>query len=179
MRPAQRKPPLAWGVDVTYDMTLFIRVAVAMGVGMLLGLERELAGKPAGLRTHMLVSGSACLLILLGDIIISEFYASEPASVIRTDPIRIFEAVVVGVSFLGAGTIWKSANEHRVEGLTTAASLLFSATLGITVAVERFELALLLALFAVVLSRVLGLVEARVLKRGRSEQDSSGEPAEP
>ena len=166
-------------MDITQDTTLLVRVAIAMGIGMLLGLERELAGKPAGLRTHMLVSGSACLLILLGDIIISEFYASEPASVINTDPIRIFEAVVVGVSFLGAGTIWKSTREHRVEGLTTAASLLFSATLGIAVAVERAVLALLLALFAVALSRVLGLVEIHVLRQGRSGPESRDEPTDP
>jgi putative Mg2+ transporter-C (MgtC) family protein len=175
VRSPPGNPPVAWGVDVTQDVTLLVRVAVAMGVGMLLGWERELAGKPAGLRTHMLVSGSACLLILLGDIIISEFYASEPASVIRTDPIRIFEAVVVGVSFLGAGTIWKSANEHRVEGLTTAASLLFAATLGIAVAVERYVLALLLALFAVALSRVLGMVEARLLR----QRDEPTDPRHP
>lgn len=144
---------------------VLVRVLAAMGIGMLLGLERELARKPAGLRTHMLVCGSACLLILLGDMIVSKFYESEATGVIRADPIRIFQAIVVGVSFLGTGTIWQSEREHRVEGLTTAASLLFSATLGITVALERFVLALALAVVAIVVGRSFKLFEQRFLAR--------------
>ncbi|MBA2668224.1 MAG: MgtC/SapB family protein [Trueperaceae bacterium] len=152
-------------MDFTLELAVLLRVAGAMAVGTLIGLERELAGKPAGLRTHMLVTGASCLIVLLGDLAISEFYAAEASGVIQADPLRIFEAIIVGVSFLGAGTIWKSQDEHRVEGLTTAASLLFAATLGAAVALERFGLAVVLAVFTLALSRLLRLAEARMAQR--------------
>jgi putative Mg2+ transporter-C (MgtC) family protein len=104
----------------------------------LIGLERERADKPAGLRTHMLVSGSATTLVVLADLIVAD--SSLPAEIIRTDPVRIIEAVVAGVAFLGAGTIIR--RQADVEGLTTAASLLFVAALGIAVALHLFVLAI-------------------------------------
>jgi putative Mg2+ transporter-C (MgtC) family protein len=60
---------------------------------------------------------------------------------IRSDPIRVVQAVVIGISFLGAGTIFRREKSDHVEGLTTAASLLFSGTLGISVALRQFVLA--------------------------------------
>lgn len=60
---------------------------------------------------------------------------------VRTDPIRIVQAVITGVTFLGAGTIIRSGSGHRVEGLTTAASILFAAAVGISVALSHYLLA--------------------------------------
>lgn len=151
-------------MNFVLEMDVLVRVAGAMAVGVLLGLERELSEKPAGLRTHLLVSASACLFVLLGDMAISRFSATEGSDVIRADPIRIFEAIVVGVSFIGTGTIWHSERHHRVEGLTTAASLLFAAALGVAVALDRFLLALVLALAALAIGRTLRWIEQRFLE---------------
>lgn len=105
-------------------------IAFAMLLGGTVGLERELAGKAAGLRTLMLVAGAAALFVSVGDLIAS--YArrvlTQPVAdfhgeLIRADPIRIIEAIVTGTSILGAGTIWRSATAaDAVGGLTTAAS---------------------------------------------------------
>ena len=152
-------------MDLTTDLGVLVRVLGAMGIGMLLGLERELSDKPAGLRTHMLLTGAACLLVLLGDLVITEFGAAEAAGIIRSDPVRIFEAIVVGVSFIGTGTIWKDRSEGRVEGLTTAASLLFAASLGIAVAIDRWALAVALAVAALGIGRALRWLEDRYMNR--------------
>jgi putative Mg2+ transporter-C (MgtC) family protein len=111
-------------------------VALAMLLGGLIGIEREAANKPAGFRTHMLVSGAAALLVSLGHALVETFQSDAPLR-LQSDPIRIVEAIVTGVSFLGAGTIFRRARGEHVEGLTTAAALLLSAALGICVALER------------------------------------------
>jgi putative Mg2+ transporter-C (MgtC) family protein len=112
-------------------------VGLSMVLGGIIGLERERADKPAGLRTHMLVSGAATTLVILADLIVVG--SSLPPEILRTDPVRIIEAIVAGVAFLGAGTIIRRQTD--VEGLTTAASLLFAAAMGIAVALHQFVLA--------------------------------------
>jgi len=136
-------------------------VALAMCLGGLVGLDREAARKPAGLRTHMLVSGAAALLVLLGNVMV-ENYETKVASRLTSDPIRIIEAVITGVSFLGAGTIIRNQRESgQVEGLTTAASLLLAAAIGISVALAQFVVALGLTILILLVLRVLGYVENR------------------
>lgn len=115
-------------------------VLVAMALGALVGLNRERADKPAGIRTHTLVAGAAALLVELGDILIQSHSRTLPVEVIRADPFRLVEAVITGVTFLGAGTIIRSRG-HQIEGLTTAASLLFVAVIGVAVAARQFVLA--------------------------------------
>lgn len=111
-----------------FDQLLtLLYVALAMILGAAIGFERESADKPAGLRTHMLVTGVAALLVAIGDVVIVHFNLDVTEGVIRTDPIRIIEAIITGVSFLGAGTIIFHRSEEAVEGLTTAASILFAA----------------------------------------------------
>jgi putative Mg2+ transporter-C (MgtC) family protein len=114
-------------------------VALSLLLGGIIGLEREWADKPAGLRTHMLVAGAAAFLTSMGEILIANL--DVPESLIRSDPVRIIEAIITGISFLGAGTIIRHKGENEIEGLTTAASLLFAAAIGIGVAEEQFVLA--------------------------------------
>jgi putative Mg2+ transporter-C (MgtC) family protein len=89
------------------------------------------------LRTHMLVAGGAALLMALGDVILDHFDIKVGHAAVQSDPIRIIEAVITGVSFLGAGTIIRRGSTDAVEGLTTAASLLFVGGVGVTVALSR------------------------------------------
>jgi putative Mg2+ transporter-C (MgtC) family protein len=83
-------------------------------------------------------------------------------SLIQADPIRIIEAVVTGISFLGAGTILHHRGENKIEGLTTAASLLFVGALGISVALSQFILAVTATIITLITLRVLLLTERKI-----------------
>ncbi|WP_340104872.1 MgtC/SapB family protein [Rhodohalobacter sp. 8-1] len=135
------------------------KVIYSMFLGGLIGFERELAQKPAGLRTHMLVAGSAALMIILGDILIHNYNGGTVAHIIQADPIRIMEAIITGISFLGAGTIIFKNQEETVEGLTTAASILFASAIGIAVAIQQYLLAGVLAILAILVLFGMGYVE--------------------
>lgn len=138
-------------------------VALAMLLGAAIGLEREVVRKPAGLRTHMLVTGAAALLVALGDIMVQHFDQALANQLIRSDPIRILEAVITGISFLGAGTIFvRGRGGQRVEGLTTAASILFAAGVGVCVALSQIFLAVSITLLILLTLRGLGLLEGRL-----------------
>lgn len=155
------------------QLQILSQVAIAMGLGALIGFERELAHKPAGLRTHMLVSGAASLLVALGFTIVRRFGASAQYPLVRVDPVVVIQAVVTAVGFLGAGTILRhadgnSSGEH-VEGLTTAASLLFVAALGTCVALRQYLLAAGVTALALVTLRLVAIAEARLRRRRVSE----------
>ena len=115
-------------------------VALAMLLGGVIGFEREVADKPAGFRTQMLVAGAAALLVGLADAMLLRFLIEGKTNV-TADPIRIVEAIVAGISFLGAGTIFRKDASEQVQGLTTAASILLCAAIGISVALRQFALA--------------------------------------
>ncbi|MEZ4711752.1 MAG: MgtC/SapB family protein [Caldilineaceae bacterium] len=125
--------------SIILQLQMLGHILLAMGLGAAIGFEREWADKPAGLRTHMLVGGSAALLVSLTDAVIMS--VDMDASLIRSDPVRIIEAIITGISFLGAGTILRRRNGGDVEGLTTAASLLFVAGIGVAVAASQYVLA--------------------------------------
>lgn len=130
---------------------------LAMFLGGLIGFEREAADKPAGLRTHMLVAGSAALLTGLGRVLVPEMGLDE--SLVRADPIRIIEAVVTGVSFLGAGTIIRNRSENQVEGLTTAATLLLTSALGISIALQQIALTIGATIIVLIILRGVKFLE--------------------
>lgn len=134
------------------QVALLGNMLLAMLLGAVVGWEREISDKPAGIRTHMLVAGAAALFVAVGDILVAKQVAD--AAAVRTDPIRVVEAVITGVSFLGAGTIIQLRGSGRVEGLTTGASLLFVAAVGICVAIHQFLLAIgaTLVVYAVLLA---------------------------
>jgi putative Mg2+ transporter-C (MgtC) family protein len=135
-------------------------VALAMILSAIIGFEREMADKPAGFRTHMLVGGAATLLVSLSSIIVNSFPINN--SFIQVDPIRVLEAIIAGVSFLGAGMIFRRSDQETVEGLTTAASLLFVAGIGVSVAVGQFVLAISVTLLALLVLRGAGWLEKRL-----------------
>ena len=146
--------------DVVIPEAILVgKVAVAMALAGIIGFERETDGKAAGFRTHMLVGGAAALLVGSADLLIDRFGA-DAGSAMRTDPIRVVEAIVAGVSFLGAGTIFVSGQD-RVRGLTTAASLLMVAGVGVIVAVEAWIVALSVTLLTLFTLHVLGGVGPR------------------
>ena len=127
-------------MELWIEFQMLGKVMVAALLGGLVGLEREFAERPAGLRTHMLVAATAAFFVMLANHMTTSF---EPQDIMTVDPVRIMEAIVVGISFLGAGTIFKytRGGEQVVEGLTTSASILLVAAIGIAVAIGAFILA--------------------------------------
>lgn len=150
---------MSWIEPYRAELEILTRVALAMSLGAVIGLEREAKDKPAGLRTHMLMAGAAALLVSLGSIIVRDFSAALGTQLVETEPLRIIGAVVTGVSFLGAGTILRRDDEHQVEGLTTAAALLVSATVGICVALSNWVLAVGVPIMALITLRGVGRLE--------------------
>lgn len=135
------------------------QVLLAMVLGGVIGLEREISVKPAGLRTHMLVAGVAALLIKLGDLLVIYFNHDVSSDILRSDPIRVIQAIVLGISFLGAGTIIRHGASERIEGLTTAASILISATVGICIGINQYIIAVSVAVLTFLVLYLLRPVE--------------------
>jgi len=135
------------------DLAFIARLLIATGLGALVGLQRELSGKPAGLRTN--------LLICLGSALITHVSFAVAARLGLGDPARIAAQIVAGIGFLGAGTIMRS--EHAVHGLTSAATIWVVAALGLTVG-AGFERQAAFATVVILLALgVLGQVERRFL----------------
>lgn len=138
--------------------------AYAMVLGGVIGYERELKDRPAGFRTHMLVAGAATLLIEIGELLMFDS-RYRGSSFITIDPLRLVESVVSGVAFIGAGTIFAARSGATVAGITTAASLLMVAVIGVAVGFGHGWLALLATLLTFAVLSVLAWLERRVAKR--------------
>ncbi len=150
-------------------------VALAMLLGAIMGLERQFANKPAGLRTHMLVAGSAAMLVEGARALAQQFLLAPASPLIRFDPVPVITAVVTAVGFLGAGTILRHGDD-QVEGLTTAASMLFAATIGVATALRQFGFAVGATLLALVTLRAVRGLEARLLKEKRRREPPDAPP---
>lgn len=133
-----------------YQFNILAQFVLAMLLGGVIGYNRERANKAAGLRTHMFVAAAATLLVALCDTVVRHYSSAIENQLIQTDPIRMIEAVITGVSFLGAGTIIRHARSNHIEGLTTAASLLLTAVIGVAVALSEFLLALVTTVLVVI-----------------------------
>lgn len=136
-------------------------VIYAMALGGAIGYERELKNRPAGFRTHMLVAGTSALLLGLSRMVLEDDHYAGTG--LRIDPLRLVEAVVAGVSFIGAGTIFASRKGDGVQGITTAASLLTVAAIGITVGFGYMALGFAMAMLTLAVLTVLRWFERRHL----------------
>jgi len=152
------------------DIGVLVQAFVAVVLGGVLGWEREAAGKWAGLRTHMLVCLSAMLFVRIGQFLIEDAQASLAADTLRTDPVRIIEAIVTGLAFLGGGIIFRDPDRNVARGATTAASLMTVATIGIAIAIGRYGLALGITLLVLFIMRVVRILAIRI--EGRPHRDT-------
>src|SRR5919202_4199859 len=125
------------------QLAVVARIAVALLIGGLIGFERTFHGRPAGFRTHSLVSVASTLLMLV-TVYQSDWMTATPLEAIRTDPTRMAQGIMTGIGFLGAGVIFKEG--LTVRGLTTAASIWMTAAIGILIVVGFYLPALLGAL---------------------------------
>jgi len=131
--------------EVTY-LAIVCRIVVAVLLGGILGLERGLKNRPAGLRTYMLVCVGSCLIMLTNQYVNQVFQTG--------DPVRMGAQVVSGIGFLGAGTIVVT-RRNQIKGLTTAAGLWAAAAVGLAIGVGLYEAGILCG---VVIFFVLSLV---------------------
>ncbi|WP_372982808.1 MgtC/SapB family protein [Marinobacter sediminum] len=141
-------------------MEMAIRLLAAAGLALLLGLERELRGKPAGLRSHMLVSLGAAAFIIMGMHILLATAEGDPSA--RIDPTRIVEGIIGGIGFLGAGCIIQSRG--NVQGITTGASIWISGAIGVACGIGTLALAGMVTLLALIIVTVLGRFEREVIE---------------
>lgn len=152
----------AWLAGETTGLSpleLFLRLAIAGAFGALIGFDRELKNKPAGLRTHTLVSLASALFTL----ITFELYydLTRAGGTDGADPIRIIEAVTAGVAFLAAGAIIRSGGS--VHGLTTGANMWLAGAIGVACGAGFYTLAVLGAVFSVIIITLLQRLERRYL----------------
>lgn len=140
---------------------ILARMTMAVLFGAVIGFDREMRQKAAGLRTHMLIALAAAVFTLLTfELTVS---AGALGDAVRADPVRVTEAVVTGVAFLGAGTIIRAGG--NVQGITTGASIWMAGAVGTACGGGFYVVAAITLGFVIFILTVVGLVEARILRR--------------
>lgn len=143
--------------EVTY-LAIVVRIVASIIVGGLIGMERGMKNRPAGLRTYMLVCVGSCLIMLTNQYI----YQTTGTG----DPMRLGAQVISGIGFLGAGTIVVTKH-NQIRGLTTAAGLWASAGVGLAFGIGFYEGALAAAIGIYTILTILQRFERRVRKKVR------------
>ena len=123
-------------MQTVLSLETFLALLLSVALGAIVGVEREKSHKPAGLRTHMLVSLGACLFTMM-----STSFGAQPA--------QVAGGIVAGIGFIGAGTVW--AEKDKVQGITTAASLWATAAIGLTMGIGDYPLAAVVTVLVVVI----------------------------
>jgi putative Mg2+ transporter-C (MgtC) family protein len=141
-------------------LQLTLRLCLALVLSGVIGIEREIKKRPAGLRTNMMVSLAAALFTLLAVELIGD--SQEVSDIMRVDPLRTIEAVIAGVAFLGAGAIIRGGDD--VQGLTTGASLWVSGAIGVACGGGYYVIAAIATILAVIVLYVIGALEDRLSK---------------
>jgi putative Mg2+ transporter-C (MgtC) family protein len=146
--------------DAKQFVRVIIRLLAAMLLGAIIGVQRERTGKPAGLRTHMLVALGAALFTI----------APLESGMDSADLSRVIQGLATGIGFIGGGAILKLSKEHEIKGLTTAAGIWMTAAVGVAVGLGRLGLAALSVLMTWFILAIVGKIEHRIESR-REAQD--------
>lgn len=133
---------------------------LAIFLGSLIGWEREIKQRGAGLQTYSLVSLGSCFFTIISAEMITFFY--EKSGMVF-DPIRVIQAIVIGIGFVGTGVIFKQSS--GVVGLTTATGLWVAAAIGIAVGIEHYWLAVFSTLLALFILLGFGWLERKIFKK--------------
>ena len=126
--------------------SILVRILVSIFLGGIIGLERGMKNRPAGLRTYMLVCLGSCVVMLINQYTAQVFGTG--------DPVRLGAQVISGIGFLGAGTIVVTSH-NQIKGLTTAAGLWASACIGLAIGIGLYEVALIAGLCVFLVLTVL------------------------
>lgn len=144
--------------DRTRLAIVLIRVIAAILLGAVLGIERERAGKPAGLRTHMIVCLGTAVVVL----------ACTEVNMGLDGLSRVIQGIVTGIGFIGAGTILKLNEQREIQGLTTAAGLWMTAAIGVAVGLGALGLAVIGTVFTLLVLVLEHVVDSRRIKRNNN-----------
>lgn len=152
-------------VPLNDQLQAMLYIVWAMLLGGVIGLEREKLSKAPGLRTHMLIAGASAMVVTIG------FAATS----VTGDPSRSIHGVITGMGFLCAGAIFQS-KKGNVSGLTTAASMLYTAAIGCAIGAGFGVTASFSALLALIVLRVLGYMRYRISHGEQSTDVSEDKP---
>lgn len=145
--------------DARQLVHVIIRLTAAAILGAVIGWERERTGKPAGIRTHILVALGTCVFVV----------ACSGYGMSSDGLSRVIQGIVTGIGFIGAGSILKINEDRDIQGLTTAAGIWMTAAIGVAVGLGTLGLALLAALSTLIVLAMLGRAESQAVK-ARGEQ---------
>lgn len=129
----------------TEIVRVILRLLIAAALGGILGYEREQHGKPAGMRTHMLVAIGSALFVLI----------AQQSRLSPGDIGRVLQGLIAGIGFLGAGTIIKGQSADEIHGLTTAAGIWLTAAIGVAAGMGRESTAILSTVLALIVLSVV------------------------
>jgi putative Mg2+ transporter-C (MgtC) family protein len=141
---------------------VLIRLLAATLLGAVVGFQRERVGKPAGLRTHMLVTLGTTVFVL----------ACSGVGMSMDGLSRVIQGIVTGIGFIGAGSILKLNKERDIQGLTTAAGVWMAAAIGVAVGLGSLGVALLSTLFTLIILTLAGLIEPDWRKSSSGNPDA-------
>jgi len=136
---------------------IVVRLLVAMILSGVLGFQRAHVGKAAGMRTHMLVSLGAAILVLLPQL----------GGMSNADLARVIQGILTGVGFIGGGVILKMGEQHHIVGITTAASLWFTAAMGVVAGTGRLGLAIVGTILGYIILTVFAWIEREMIGKDR------------
>ena len=140
-----------------FDMEILIRIVVSIILGSIIGLEREITNKSAGLRTQILVCLGSCIFTILSIYGFSTAVTLYPLG----DPARIAAQIITGIGFIGAGTVLR--NGPTVFGLTTAATLWMAASIGMACGSGMYDVATIATFASVLVLTLIRVFERKVL----------------
>ena len=145
-------------IRILTEGAIVVRILISLAFGAILGLDRGLKSRPAGLRTYILVCVGSCIVMMTNQYVYQVFDTG--------DPVRMAAQVVSGIGFLGAGTIIVT-RRNRIRGLTTAAGLWASACVGLAIGIGLYEIALVGGLAVVIVLTSLGHWDLFIRRRAR------------
>lgn len=150
----------------SYNVDLFLRVFSAICLGFIIGFEREITNKYAGLRTHILVCLGACVFTIISifgfpELVNWQIEGYTPTGI--RDTARVAAQVVTGIGFIGAGTVLR--NGPTVFGLTTAATLFMAASIGMACGAGMYGLAIVASILSIAVLTLIRVFEKQVLNR--------------
>lgn len=138
--------------DAREAVRVAVRLLAALLAGGVIGLQREVSGKAAGLRTHMLVCAGTALFVL----------AAVNIGMQQDALSRVIQGLVTGIGFLGAGAILKVESSHQIKGLTTAAGIWMTAAIGVAIGLGRLGTAAIATLLAWFVLAILIKLDKRI-----------------
>jgi putative Mg2+ transporter-C (MgtC) family protein len=144
--------------DARETVRIVVRLLAAFIAGGIIGLQREISGKAAGLRTHILVCGGTALFVI----------AAGGVDMQQDAMSRVVQGLVTGIGFLGAGAILKLEDSRRIQGLTTAAGIWMTAALGVAIGLGQLGTAAIGTVFAWIVLALLIKLDRRIESSGDS-----------